>query len=397
MGIRVGTGHFGRVKEVDGQYIATTFFYVGGPLLPTGSHFVIESAQKQFDLPLQPQSIALGYLRTWTILPLLASIIDLFVAFTDKRSLAQDFITDLGADPGPLGAKILSVVVILAMLAWTWFSNRRLGLPTPEEQRRRENLGLAVGINADPSLLPEQIRKTLLSDLHQTWKKVRKLETLPAWKKVEISTLSLAALPFFYSLCRYEAVENGDEQASSWAEEAIARLMASEIDEGLEGKAPLSLAVDESDDAEDAIPSSLRASGALHQSAARESLETPLTKRLSEGGRSRIYAMMIYLVHRSEGLDPAERAVLDEHHEILGLSPELAAKIEARALEGRGLGIGKQKLERKALLKALIAIAAAKQGLNDPAGPRLSKIAERMGISEIKLRTRVTEAITPAT
>lgn len=136
-----GSGLYGRTDEVPGLgYVATKFghlWYI--PLIPVGSHFVIEKSADGWrgaPIGLSGKSILLGWLRGGLIVGSIAAAIATFVAFTS---------------PNKAGA--WNSAVILAAVVVALIMTKRMKLFTRASYERACALADEIGFGAEARVL----------------------------------------------------------------------------------------------------------------------------------------------------------------------------------------------------------------------------------------------------
>ena len=146
----IGWDRVGYVDRLQGEAIATEFFYVVIPVWPrptsTYAFATPEGELRQFAIPRDRRSVALGYLRTpvW-----LATVI-------------------VGA--GGIAEPSWPVVAVAVGLgAIGMFLTFVTGKLDPYERDRRSLLRRVTGIGAPPELLPRPMREHTRDELAETW------------------------------------------------------------------------------------------------------------------------------------------------------------------------------------------------------------------------------------
>lgn len=138
-----GTRAFGRVRECDGQFLATRFFHVLRlPLVPLGSRWVTDEGEdgslSGLELGLDPLSVVTAYLRTWG--PLLGVVLAVRGAIVS-----------------------CAVVMVVSLASWAWYF-------APGKRAARQRLfGKALGVNVDPDFLSRGAAERLRADALAKW------------------------------------------------------------------------------------------------------------------------------------------------------------------------------------------------------------------------------------
>lgn len=107
--------------------------------------------------------------------------------------------------------------------------------------------------------------------------------------------------------------------------------------------------------------------------------------QVSGSGTRRIYRLLCLVAYCDHDLHPAERVLLEAYRRRFGLSPEEAAGLEAEGRAGHGVRLGRDPLEQRLLLEAMIDVAASDGRIEPREQKRLLKIAGAIGLGQAEL------------
>ena len=150
----------GRLPRPNGHFIGTKFLFVGGPLVPLESWYVMKETSRSdqwgrrvtytydhFTLRLSPASVILGYLRVW--LPYLALATPFILMYGESVDFGRP---ELFVSYGLLALWLLLLIVPGFVLR---------GPPTGDAAR----LATLTGISVDPERMTPQTRMGLRTSL----------------------------------------------------------------------------------------------------------------------------------------------------------------------------------------------------------------------------------------
>ncbi|MGD9855757.1 MAG: hypothetical protein AB7U20_12500 [Planctomycetaceae bacterium] len=136
-----GSGLYGRTDEVPGLgYVATKFghlWYI--PLIPVGSHFVIQQSGNSWHgapIPLSGKSVLIGWLRAALLVGIIfGGIATLIALFSPNKAGAVE------------GAIVLAALIVALVLT------RRMRFFTSASYRRASQLAETLGFNAEARII----------------------------------------------------------------------------------------------------------------------------------------------------------------------------------------------------------------------------------------------------
>jgi hypothetical protein len=105
---------------------------------------------------------------------------------------------------------------------------------------------------------------------------------------------------------------------------------------------------------------------------------------VSPGGLRRVYRMLCHVAYCDDELDPRERAVLDAYRVRFGLGHTEAGLLEDEGRSGMSR-LGRDPLEQRLLLEAMVEVAASDGRLEPREERRLLKVAGAVGLSQAEL------------
>lgn len=114
---------------------------------------------------------------------------------------------------------------------------------------------------------------------------------------------------------------------------------------------------------------------------------------LSPNGKRRVYRTLCNMAGCEGEIPAKEREVLEHYRARFEIPSVEATEIEAQALKGEGIKVGKLKAERSVLMKGLIAVAAADGVLSKPERKRLTTFAKAVGLAPEKLEAELDRQI----
>lgn len=114
-------------------------------------------------------------------------------------------------------------------------------------------------------------------------------------------------------------------------------------------------------------------------------MDDPRWARVSGSGVRRIYRLLCLVAYCDHDLHPAERVLLEAYRRRFGIEPAEAAVLEEEGREGREVRLGRDPVEQRLLLEAMIDVAAADGRLEPKEQKRLVKLAGAMGLGQPEL------------
>jgi hypothetical protein len=114
-------------------------------------------------------------------------------------------------------------------------------------------------------------------------------------------------------------------------------------------------------------------------------MDDPRWARVSGSGVRRIYRLLCLVAYCDHELHPAERVLLEAYRRRFGIPPEEAAVLEEEGRGGRDVRLGRDPVEQRLLLEAMIDVAAADGRLEPKEQKRLVKLAGAMGLGQPEL------------
>lgn len=151
--IAFGSLTLGRIDEVEDQVVGTTFFVLGGPVVPMGCELLGCTRSASLGWGTFLRSAGLGYYRFWGfVLPLFVFLASINTGRPLTRWVERDEWITYG---------VLLVVWLLSLFAF--------GRVGAAERRRRVLLGSMTGINVCPRMLTRESARTALGYLESEW------------------------------------------------------------------------------------------------------------------------------------------------------------------------------------------------------------------------------------
>ena len=171
MGIRIGTGLFGDVDNVNGHDIQTKFLVIGLPLVPLQSYFCTADGSGM-EIPLSMRSVFFCYLRTAffvvAIYGLLFGALDVFLDMHLIDTMSGPVMLGLGA--------ICAVLGVVSVLY--------LGTESKSRVLSRVAIGKLTGLYAHPDMLPSDLRSRVADDLQDSWQTMAEAVSVSDWREL---------------------------------------------------------------------------------------------------------------------------------------------------------------------------------------------------------------------
>jgi hypothetical protein len=181
--ISSGTQFIGKIDKINNESIQTKFIVLGMPLFPIGSFYCLEDpfpGSRLIRIQLNRKSVILAYLRWWISIPSITLII---------IGWALEQYTYLFG--GALGIAIFLVTLLFGRLS-------------SDEKERRKILINVVGLGADPKILPQEMRQSILAKLEEKWGQTNVISLHENWKSVSsLSSMEIHLYPLIYCLALY--------------------------------------------------------------------------------------------------------------------------------------------------------------------------------------------------
>jgi hypothetical protein len=181
--ISSGTELLGKVDKINNESIQTKFIILGMPLFPIGSFYCLEDpfpGSRLIRIQLNLKSVVLAYLRWWISVPSITLII---IGFAGEQYIYWVI--------GTVGIAIFLVTFLFGRL-----SN--------DEKERRQLLISVVGLGADPKILPQKMRQSILAKLEEKWGQSNVISLHENWRSVySLSSTETHLYPLIYCLALY--------------------------------------------------------------------------------------------------------------------------------------------------------------------------------------------------
>jgi hypothetical protein len=153
------------------------------PLFPIGSFYCLEDpfpGSRLIRIQLNLKSVVLAYLRWWISVPSITLII---IGFAGEQYIYWVI--------GTVGIAIFLVTFLFGRL-----SN--------DEKERRQLLISVVGLGADPKILPQKMRQSILAKLEEKWGQSNVISLHENWRSVySLSSTETHLYPLIYCLALY--------------------------------------------------------------------------------------------------------------------------------------------------------------------------------------------------
>ena len=189
----------GRIEEIEGRFVGTSFFAFVGPLLPKSSMYVVQESFSRrgnvsthrwegIDLPVQPLSAILGYLRVWLMIGVFAAPFILMWGEPVELDRPEYLVS--------VALFVLWLIVLLIPGRLSKTARAQLTL-----------LGEVTGVYLDPKRFDRFQRETRRDDLESRMK-VKSLDTTPeALSRIAVG-LDRDRSSLAYAFARYAGVED---------------------------------------------------------------------------------------------------------------------------------------------------------------------------------------------